>query len=263
MKKRVYRVLKQHRLMMEVIEIECDTTDSHRIRKYHELIEELERKLRHQVVTCQLLEISSRTPQLLGNHVRASRLMLECRGEHACVESVYLSQLKFSYGGPYHDVLTKPLHETRQDIRFKASGRVIRAMGEHYDWPREYLSYYYAWLYIQALLKQPDLATALCEYDAFSDVSFDPHVSAHCVAEAAAIYATLVHHDLLQTAMKSPVQFIYTVRRIKKIHSKSKAVACHSFFCYSRARRRFNASRVWFFTTCSVMPKFLAVVLMS
>ena len=54
----------------------------------------------------------------------------------------------------------------------------------------------------------PKLADALMEYDAFTDIAFNPEKSLNCQAEAAAIYVSLRKRNLLEEALKSKESFI-------------------------------------------------------
>ena len=56
---------------------------------------------------------------------------------------------------------------------------------------------FYNWLYINALLENPELAQKVLEYDAFTDIEFNPGKSLNCQAEAAALFVALNRQGLI------------------------------------------------------------------
>ena len=56
---------------------------------------------------------------------------------------------------------------------------------------------FYDWLYINALLENPDFAQALLEFDAFTDIEFNLNKSLNCQARAAALFVSLSRQNLL------------------------------------------------------------------
>lgn len=56
-----------------------------------------------------------------------------------------------------------------------------------------------------------DLAEQILEYDAFTDIAFNPEKSVNCQAEAAAIFVSLQKQGLLKAALKSKEKFIEIV----------------------------------------------------
>ena len=57
----------------------------------------------------------------------------------------------------------------------------------------------------------------ILEYDAFTDISFNPKKSINCQAEAAAIYVSLYRQNLLKEALSSEEAFLKIVYKNKKI----------------------------------------------
>ena len=53
-----------------------------------------------------------------------------------------------------------------------------------------------------------DLAEQILEYDAFTDIVFNPKRSINCQAEAAAIYVSLQKQNLLDEALKNKESFL-------------------------------------------------------
>ncbi len=72
-------------------------------------------------------------------------------------------------------------------------------------------TYFYNWLYINALTQTPGLSKVVLEYDAFSDIEFNPNRSINCQAEVAAIYVGLCRSGKIDDALKDKEAFLETV----------------------------------------------------
>lgn len=57
---------------------------------------------------------------------------------------------------------------------------------------------FYNWIYINALMENPELAAELVQYDGFTDIEFNPDKGVNCQAEAAALYVTLSRRGVLE-----------------------------------------------------------------
>jgi len=67
-------------------------------------------------------------------------------------------------------------------------------------------------MYINALYKNNrDIVEELLEYEAFSDIEFNPKKSINCQARTCAILVSLVKLDLIDEVLESPSNFIDTV----------------------------------------------------
>ena len=75
------------------------------------------------------------------------------------------------------------------------------------EFPTEPKSYFYNWLYINALALHPELADEAAGYDAFTDITFNPAKQVSCQAEALAIYAALARSGRLQEALSGQEAF--------------------------------------------------------
>ena len=159
-----------------------------------------------------VLEISSKSEEELGVKLSAFNLQLELEnGELTSVESAFQGSKVFENGGPYTDLLTASSRAAKKDARLKNSGRIVAFsfLGDTFD--AEPKTGFYNWLYINALKRYNDLTEQLVEYDAFTDIVFNPQKSLNCQAEAAAIYVSLRRQGLLEQAMQSKDSFLDTV----------------------------------------------------
>lgn len=160
-----------------------------------------------------LLEISSKGENPLGVQLSAFNLMMPVGERTAAVECAFQAGKVFEKGGPYVDLLGLTPREARRDARLKESGRLIgfSLLGE--DWRTDPKDAYYRWLYLQALVANPDLAQQLLEYDGFTDIEFNPARQINCQAIAAATYVSLVRAGKLDEAMRDRGSFLWTVYR--------------------------------------------------
>lgn len=62
-------------------------------------------------------------------------------------------------------------------------------------------------MYINTLHLNKELAEKIMEYDAFTDIAFNPQKSINCQAEAAAIYVSIKKQGLLEEALKDKENF--------------------------------------------------------
>ena len=159
-----------------------------------------------------ILEISSKSDDELGVKLSAFNLMIETKKKiNYTVEVVFQSSKVFQNGGPYRDMLEMTPKETKKDIRLKNSGRL-----KYFDlFGRKFelipTTYFYNWLYINALNLNFDLADELMKFDSFTDIVFNPDKSINCQARAAAVYVSLRRKGLLEKALKDKDSFLEIV----------------------------------------------------
>ena len=79
------------------------------------------------------------------------------------------------------------------------------------NFPLEPKDFFYNWLYIRALNCNPEMMSELIEYDAFTDIEFNPERQFNCQAIACAIYVGLTRSGQLDEAVKSPEDFLRVV----------------------------------------------------
>lgn len=155
-----------------------------------------------------ILEISSKSEDALGVRLSAFQLMTKtASGKPVSVESLFQAGKVFEYGGPYSDLLDLPAAFAKKDERLRNSGRIIGFEADGSSFPTEPKTLFYNWLYINALHRNSELAQQLMEYDAFTDIAFNPQKSINCQAEAAAIYVSLQKQGLLSEALRDADSF--------------------------------------------------------
>ena len=147
-----------------------------------------------------VLEISSKSLQDLGIRLSAFNLLkyVPSLDRKVPVECVFQGGKVFSNGGPYTEMYDGTARDAKRDPRLKSSGPLRRFFYEGKTMPLQPTTAFYNWLYINALMENPELAQQVLEYDGFTDIELNPDKSRNCQAEAAALYVALHRKDLLE-----------------------------------------------------------------
>ena len=159
----------------------------------------------------QPLEISSKSLQDTG--IKLSAFNLKDESGHS-VECVFQSSKKFALGGPFTDLLEKTSKEAKKDERLRNSGRLVAFVKDGIEFPLQPRTAFYDWIYINALVQNTDLCEQLKEFDAFTDIEFNPEKSLNCQAEAVAIYCGLVKAGKVEEALSSFDNFVTIFKRL-------------------------------------------------
>lgn len=159
-----------------------------------------------------VLEVSGASGSPLGRSLSAFSLMLTSdNGRRCSVECVFQGSKCFEMGGPYTDLYCKTSKEAKTDPRLKTSGRLVKFRAGGVDFPLAPPTYFYDWLYVNALYRNPAFHVELLEYDAFTDIYFNPERQINCQAEACAIFVGLYRSGLLEDALKDRESFLRIV----------------------------------------------------
>jgi hypothetical protein len=150
------------------------------------------------------LEISSKSSLEIGTALSAFNLKVELgNGQYVAVENIFQAAKIFEHGGPFKDLLhTTPL-EAKRDIRLKESGDMTGFRGKEGIWPLEPKTLFYDWIYINALHRQSELATAVFAFDSFTDIEFNPAKSFNCQARSVALYISLFNSGHLKSVLEN------------------------------------------------------------
>lgn len=154
-----------------------------------------------------VLEISSKSPIDLGVKLSAFNLMVLKDNKQISVETLFQASKCFENGGPYTDLLDKTSREAKKDLRLHESGNLIKFQYGEEEFPLNPKTYFYDWLYINTLNNAKDLQEEILDYDAFTDIEFNPNKSINCQARSAAIFVSLKKSNLLMDALSSKENF--------------------------------------------------------
>lgn len=161
-----------------------------------------------------VLEISSKSRDLIGVQLSAFNVPFVLKGKARSIESVFQGSKIFEGGGPYHDIYDKGPIEAKKDPRIRKSGTITGFSLDGTIFPGEPKDYFYNWIYSSAIYNRKDLLSKLWKYDAFTDIEFNPKKSINCQARTVAIIRGLIGAGALDDAMESPESYLEYVYRI-------------------------------------------------
>lgn len=151
-----------------------------------------------------LLEVSSASENPLGVALSAFNLRFKKDGEPIySVESLFQSCKEFERGGPFPDILHKSSMDAKTDIRIRENGKTVKYHFQGKEWETNPGTMFYDWLYINALLQNPPLVRAILEYDAFTDIKYNPKRGTNCQAKSCALFVSWVRQGKLRDIMKN------------------------------------------------------------
>ena len=145
------------------------------------------------------LEISSKSLNPLGVNLSAFNLKKQIGSLkiEIPVENVYQGGKKFVCGGPYTDLYYVSPKEAKRDERLQNGGALRAFSFEGVDYPTEPSNGFYDWIYIQAVQENKEMGEEIQNYNAFTDIEFNPNKSINCQARAAAMFVGIAKAGLL------------------------------------------------------------------
>ena len=168
-----------------------------------------------------LLEVSTKSEELLGQRLSAFSLELETEMGSISIEAAFQGSKVFEHGGPYTDIYGKDSRGAKKDPRIRESGRLIGFSYFGQEWPLIPKTAFYDWLYLTALRPHQEFLGKLLEYKGFTDIEFNPRKSINCQGRTCAMLVSLLRLDSLDQALRSQRDFIDMVSSdsLKKDHS--------------------------------------------
>ncbi len=156
------------------------------------------------------LEVSSKSLEPLGIQLSAFNLTVKTEKyqREFTVETAYQSSKVFQNGGPYKELLYGTSIEAKKDQRLKESGSLKYFEFFGVKWPLEPKTAFYDWVYLNALRKNIWVYEKLDDYDAFTDIEFNPKKSINCQAYSVALFKSLRGRGLLDDALESQESFL-------------------------------------------------------
>lgn len=146
-----------------------------------------------------ILEVSSKSQDQLGIDLSAFNLMMIDKklNKRFSVECAFQSSKVFEYGGPFIDLLDRTSREAKKDQRLKESGELLNFSFYGREWDLLPRTAFYDWLYINALNANPQYHDDLSQYEAFTDIEFNPEKSINCQANSIAMFLSIKQKGLL------------------------------------------------------------------
>lgn len=185
-------------------------------------IDELHREASARFKLSRPLEVSSKSDDPVGVALSSFNLKFVTKkhGRLMSVEAAFQGSKVFARGGPFRDIFDMSPKDAKRDPRLRDSGSLVRFSFFGVDWPLTPRTAFYDWLYINALLKNGQLADAATGYDYFTDIEFNPEKSVNCQARSVALYLSLDRRGLLRDVIGDPDSFrsIYEEHMPKPLH---------------------------------------------
>lgn len=146
-----------------------------------------------------ILEVSSKSQDQLGIDLSAFNLMMVDKKSNKkfSVECAFQSSKVFEQGGPFIDLLNRTSREAKKDQRLRESGNLLKFVFYNREWNLLPRTAFYDWLYINALNANPQYHEELSQYEAFTDIEFNPEKSINCQANSIAMFLSLKQKGLL------------------------------------------------------------------
>ena len=169
-------------------------------------IDSLHKKAFEEYKINEVLEISTKSKISVGINASAFNLkMCTKSGVNASVESFYQGSKVFSGGGPYTDLYKKNSFLAKKDQRLRTNQELKGFEFFGTSWGLN--DHFYDWLYLNALLQNEKITTELMNYQAFSDIEFNPKKSFNCQAYSAALFCSAQARGFNLTEIKDPKKF--------------------------------------------------------
>ena len=159
-----------------------------------------------------VLEVSSKSENSLGVRLSAFNLMYSMNdGTKHYLENVFQSGKCFSNGKQYMEILKMSAAEAKHFPGLRTSGNVVKFSLEGKEYPIEPRTFFYDWIYVNALYQNQNLAEEVIKYRAFTDIAFNPEKSINCQARSAALFVALFRTGQLADAISSSDLFMKIV----------------------------------------------------
>lgn len=170
-------------------------------------IDELHSSIEKELGLINILEISSKSKDNLGVSLSAFNLEINDKNKKYSVECAFQGSKVFENGGPFIDIFNKNSRDAKKDERLVNSGNLIGFSFYHTHWGLTPPTAFYDWLYINTLNSHKELHSNLLNYNAFTDIEFNPQKSLNCQAYSVAMFVALYKRKLINS-IKNPNNFI-------------------------------------------------------
>ena len=161
-----------------------------------------------------ILEISTKSENKLGIQLSAFNLRINFKNKKYFLESLFQGSKIFTDQGPHEDIYEKSSIDAKRDKRIKRNDlKEFSFFGEIFSLDFDF----YSWLYFIALNQNKKLKTEILNYDAFTDIEFNPEKSLNCQAYSAALYSSMVKNKILVNDKEYDIGELKNLMPSKKI----------------------------------------------
>lgn len=218
-KRPVYLAKETGKSYIETLEIEFEWFPGFSVSQKQKSIESLHTSFKAECNNKKILEISSKSMDELGVNLSAFNLMIRTKEIEFSLECAFQGSKVFENGGPYTEVFKMNSREAKRYDKLKTSGDLKKFQFFNVEWEPEPKTLFYDWLYINAVHSNKELANQLINYDAFTDIEFNPKKSLNSQCKAAALYVSLYRRGDLDIIFNEK-QKAKRIEKYKKIISK-------------------------------------------
>ena len=162
-----------------------------------------------------ILEVSTKSSTPIGVLLSAFNLsFLSSENKKIYLESAFQgSKIYENNDGPHTDLYDLSPSDVKKDARIDREKKIIGFKFNDVLWNTEPKTAFYDWLYLNALnynIANSDnpIYKEVLNYNAFTDIEFNPKKSINCQARSCALYVSLVKKDLLDIALESEKAFL-------------------------------------------------------
>jgi len=160
-----------------------------------------------------ILEVSTKSEHSIGNKLSAFNLSFPMSdGQLIYLESAFQGSKIFDNGGPYVDLYSMEPFDVKKDERISKENLIKGFKFDGMEWGSEPKTAFYDWLYINAVFKNiednDNEYKKILEYNAFTDIEFNPLKSINCQARSCAVYVSLYKQNILEVALESKESFL-------------------------------------------------------
>jgi len=160
-----------------------------------------------------ILEVSTKSEHAIGNKLSAFNLSFPMPdGTLIHLESAFQGSKVFENGGPYTDLYSIKPFDVKKDERISKEHEIKGFKFDGKDWDSEPKTAFYDWLYINAVFKNIENNAneyqKILDYNAFTDIEFNPLKSINCQARSCAVFVSLYKQNILEIALESKESFL-------------------------------------------------------
>ena len=160
-----------------------------------------------------ILEISTKSENKFGTQLSAFNLKINFKDQEYFLESLFQGSKIFTDQGPHEDIYEKSSIDAKRDKRIKRNDlKEFSFFGEIFSLDFDF----YSWLYFIALNQNAKLKAEILNYQAFTDIEFNPEKSLNCQAYSAALYSSMVKNKILDNNKEYKLEELKNLIPLKK-----------------------------------------------
>lgn len=185
---------------VDEVEIEFQWYPGFSISQKQKSIESLHNNYLKMYPNKKILEISSKSQKEIGIRLSAFNLKHYSNyfNKNISVETAFQSAKVFEGNEVENsEIINMTSREAKSYIKTKENKKLKKFLFENIEFELEPKTFFYDWLYINALLQNKNLIEEVLSYDSFTDIEFNPQKSINCQAKSVALFLGLIKDNIL------------------------------------------------------------------